>query len=112
MTGLGAHPHRPASASSPDTPTSAHGHAFMHHHSPKLQAVYGSDQPPNLGSGLAEMRASTEDMQSQVSGRLSGPVGSGHGSLHNSEMVDILLTDSPRANIMGTAETVALGSRV
>ncbi len=95
MMVLGAHSHGHSSPdSSPSTIGSARNHPFTLN---EVQGVHGSEQQlPDLNSGLAEVRVSTEDMQSQVSGRLSAPVRSGHGSLHNGQMVDILLTDSPR----------------
>ena len=98
MTVLAGHAHgHGLPGSSPDTTDSIHSHHMPLHGTLTTQVAPGSMQRlPEIHSELAEIRVSSEDLPSHSSAKLSTK-GSAHGSLHNGEMVDILLSDSPHA---------------
>ena len=85
------------------TVDSVHSCHLPPHGEPAAQALQGVQQKlPSLDLELAGIRVSVAEMPSQMSGRLVRPVGSGHGSTHNNEMVDMLLTNSPREGFDGS----------
>ena len=92
MTVLGAQG-RSSPKSSPSATGSAHSHA-----APVSPAAASTVQQTHLpDTDLAEIRVSMEDMPDNIQHRLSAPVRSSHSSTENGQMVDILLTDSPKA---------------
>jgi hypothetical protein len=90
MTVLGVHPHG-SPKGSPGSIGSARHHHMSSHDFPLTERPQDSvQQLPNLNSGLAEIRVSSEDMPSHG----SAPVMATCSSTHNGEMVDILLTSN------------------
>lgn len=96
MTVLEGHAHGHGLPDSSPT-NSIHSHHMPLHGTLTTQVAPGSMQRlPEIHSELAEIRVSSEDLPSHSSAKLSTK-GSPHGSLHNGEMVDILLGDIPHA---------------
>ena len=97
MTVLGAHGGL-SPKSSPSNIGSSHSHGVSSRAAPVSPAAASTVQQARLtDTDLAEIRVSTEDMPDVMQRRLSAPIKSSHSSTHNGEMVDILLTDSPKA---------------